>query len=110
MDKSIPDKPNGDLIMDIGKLRQAIDVIDANILDLINERLLLAAQIGDLKKQSSLQVLDKQREAKIMDRLLDKNKGPVSDKGLRNIFGAIITESRNVQSPDEPAKAERKND
>jgi len=97
MDKSIPDKQTGDLKTEIGKLRRAIDVIDGNIMDLINQRLLLAAKIGDLKKQGEIQVLDKGRETEIMDRLLEKNKGPVSNDGLRNIFSAIIAQGRNVQ-------------
>jgi chorismate mutase/prephenate dehydratase len=97
MHKSIPDKRTGDLNTDIGKLRQAIDVIDENIMDLINQRLLLAAQIGSIKKQSGIQIADKRRETKIIDRLLEKNKGPLGDDGLRNIFSAIIAEGRNVQ-------------
>jgi chorismate mutase/prephenate dehydratase len=97
MHKSIPDKPTGDLNTDIGKLRQAIDEIDENIMDLINQRLLLATQIGGLKKQGGIQIKDKQRETEIMDRLLGKNKGPLDDDGLRNIFSAIIAQGRNVQ-------------
>ena len=97
MHKSIPAKPSGDLKTDIGKLRQAIDEIDENIMGLINQRLLLAAQIGGLKKQSGIQIKDKQRETEIMDRLLQKNKGPLGDDGLRNIFSAIIAQGRHVQ-------------
>jgi chorismate mutase/prephenate dehydratase len=97
MDKSIPDKRTGDLNTDIGKLRQAIDVIDENIMDLINQRLLLAAQIGGLKKQGDIQIIDKRRETEIIDRLLEKNKGPLGNDGLRNIFSAIIAQGRNVQ-------------
>jgi len=97
MDKSIPDKPTGDLNTDIGNLRQAIDVIDENIMDLVNQRLLLAAQIGGLKKQGDIQIVDKQRETEIMDRLLEKNKGPLGNDDLRNIFSAIIAQGRNVQ-------------
>ena len=97
MRKSIPAKPSGDLKTDIGKLRQAIDEIDENIMGLINQRLLLAAQIGGLKKQSGIQIKDKQRETEILDRLLEKNKGPLGDDGLRNIFSAIIAQGRHVQ-------------
>ena len=99
MPKSIPDKPTGDLNTDIGKLRQAIDEIDENIMDLINQRLLLAKQVGDFKKQGGIQITDSDREKEIMSRLLEKNNGPMSDNGLRNIFGAIIAEGRNVQRP-----------
>jgi chorismate mutase/prephenate dehydratase len=97
MHKSIPDKETGDLNTDIAKLRQAIDTIDESIMDLINQRLLLAAQIGGLKKQNDIQIADERRETEIMDRLLGKNKGLVSNDGLRHIFSAIIAEGRKVQ-------------
>ena len=97
-------KPVGNPESDIGKLRQAIDVIDEKILDLINERLSLAKQIGDLKIHAGIQILDSGRETEILERLLEKNKGPMGGAGLRNIFNAIIAEGRNVQSADSPKK------
>ena len=100
MDKSITDRPGDDPSGDIGVLRQAIDEIDEKILAFINQRLSLAKQIGDFKKQSGLQITDSEREKEIMNRLLEKNKGPLRADGLRNIFGAIIVEGRNVQRTD----------
>ena len=97
MDKSNTDKPGGNLDADIGLLRQAIDEIDEKIMDLINQRLSLAKQIGDVKKQGGIQITDNAREKEILNRLLEKNKGPMRADGLRNIFGAIIAEGRNVQ-------------
>ena len=97
MNESNTYKPGGNPKADIGKLRQAIDVIDEKILDLINQRLSLAKQIGDLKKQDDIQILDSGRETEILKRLLEKNNGPMGADGLRNIFGAIIAEGRNVQ-------------
>jgi chorismate mutase/prephenate dehydratase len=100
MDKSNTDRPGGDPGADIGVLRQAIDEIDEKIMDLINQRLSLAKQIGDFKKQGGNQITDNEREKEIIDRLLEKNNGPLRDDGLRNIFGAIIAEGRNVQRTD----------
>ena len=97
MDKSITDRPGGDPSADIGVLRQAIDEIDEHIMDLINQRLSLAIQIGDFKKRAGIQITDSEREKEIMGRLLEKNNGPMGADGLRNIFGAIIAEGRNVQ-------------
>lgn len=97
MDKSTPYKGAGDPKTNIALLRQAIDEIDDKIMALINQRLLLAKQVGDFKKQDGIGITDSHREKEIMNRLLEKNKGPVSDNGLRNIFGAIIAEGRNVQ-------------
>jgi chorismate mutase len=88
----------------ISALRLAIDEIDEKIMDSINRRLLLAKQIGNIKKKGGIQIADRQREKEILDRLLEKNNGPVSDKGLRNIFGAIMIEGRNIQGPDAPEK------
>ena len=97
MDKPNKDNATDDLNADIRALRKAIDQIDGKMLDLINERLLLAAQIGRYKKQCGTQVTDSRREKEIMRRLLEKNNGPLRDDGLRNIFSAIISEGRNVQ-------------
>ena len=98
MNESNTHKPGGSSAADIGMLRQAIDGIDEKILDLINERLSLAKQIGDLKKQAGLQILDSGREEEILERLRKRNKGPMGAEGMRNIFNAIIAEGRHVQS------------
>ena len=100
MDKSNTDRPDGDPKTDISLLRQAIDGIDAKILELINQRLSLAKQVGDIKKQGGLQITDCGREEEILDRLLEKNTGPIDADGLRNIFEAIIAEGRSIQHAD----------
>ena len=100
MNKSNTYKPGGDPNADIGELRLAIDEIDEKILGLINQRLSLAKQIGDFKKQSGLQIKDSGREKEILNRLLEKNTGPIDADGLRNIFEAIIAEGRNIQCTD----------
>jgi chorismate mutase/prephenate dehydratase len=104
MDKHSPDKRSEDPNTHIGRLRLSIDEIDEKILELINQRLSLAKKVGNFKKQGGIQIKDRNREKEIMERLLEKNNGPVSDDGLRNIFDAIIAEGRNVQSTDEPEK------
>ena len=97
MNKSNSCRPGDDSKADIGMLRQAIDEIDEKILDLINQRLSVAKQIGDFKKQGGIQIADSGREKEILNRLLKKNKGPLGVDGLRNIFEAIIAEGRTVQ-------------
>ena len=97
MDESNTYTPDGRPNSDVGKLRQAIDDIDEKILDLINRRLSLARQIGNLKKQGGIQIKDSGRENEILRRLQEKNNGPVGADGLLNIFNAIIAEGRNVQ-------------
>ena len=100
MTKSNTHRPGGDPKADINMLRQAINEIDEKILDLINQRLSVAKQIGEFKKQAGVQIKDSGREEEILNRLLAKNNGPVGADGLRNIFEAIIAECRNVQRRD----------
>ena len=97
MNKSNKHRPGSDSRKDIGALRQSIDKIDEKILNLINQRLSLAKQIGDFKKQDGIQITDSGREKQIFNRLQKKNNGPMSAEGLRNIFEAIIAECRNAQ-------------
>lgn len=104
MPESVSDSPGGISNTDIAKLRSAIDQIDEKILDLLNRRLILAKQIGGLKKQSGLRITDSGREKKIIDRLLRKNNGPLDDDGLRHIFATIILESRSIQKTERQPK------
>lgn len=91
-------------LSDISKLRLAIDEIDAKILGLVNQRLLLARQIGTAKKQSDIQIVDRGREKEIVERLLRSNKGPLDANGLQRIFEAIIAAGRRVQKTDRGPK------
>jgi chorismate mutase / prephenate dehydratase len=100
MAESTPNLTGGRPHADISKLRLAIDEIDEKIMDLINRRLRLAQQIGRVKKQGGLQVSDLRREKEIIDRLLQKNRGPLDDDGLEHIFATIITEGRKIQNTD----------
>ena len=104
MPDSTLDKHDSQLQSDISTLRMAIDEIDAKILDLINQRLLLAQQIGAAKKQGGIQVTDRQREKNILDRLRRKNNGPLDGDSLQGIFEAIIAAGRSVQTTGRESK------
>ena len=97
MNKASKNNTNDDFKADIRALRDGIDEIDEKILDLINERLLLAEQIGQIKKRRSCQIVDDPREKEIMNRLLKRNKGALHDDFLRKIFTAIIAAGRDMQ-------------
>lgn len=67
---------------DIPILRKKIDAIDAQILELINRRLVAARAIGRIKQQTGKVVVDKGREAEIFQRLSSLNKGPLKTGAL----------------------------
>ena len=77
--------------------RAEIDEIDQRLLDLLNQRARIAENIGKLKRQHRMPVLDGNREAQVIHRLRSQNQGPLDTRGLAAIFRSIIRESRRIQ-------------
>ena len=80
-------------------LRSRIDQIDEQLLELINERVSTAVQIGADKATRGEAVYRPEREAEIFRRLLERNEGPVSDEGVRTIFTEIVSCARSAEAP-----------
>lgn len=95
-DRENENRDGGD---EIQPLREGIDAIDAEIVELINRRLLLGKEIGRIKGVKGDEVLDKSREIEIMRRLSALNQGPVKETVLHYIFSVIIAASREIQKP-----------
>ena len=77
--------------------RAEIDEIDQRLLDLLNQRARIAENIGKLKRQHRMPVLDGNREAQVIHRLRSQNQGPLDTRGVAAIFRSIIRESRRIQ-------------
>jgi chorismate mutase/prephenate dehydratase len=92
-------KPDEEYYRRLQELRVAIDTVDTDIVALINKRLGVSQDVGELKKQYANQVLDVSRENEIMKRLCDLNQGPVSNTVLQYIFSVIMAASRELQKP-----------
>ncbi|MBU1052406.1 MAG: prephenate dehydratase [Proteobacteria bacterium] len=82
----------------IDDLRNSIDKIDGKILGLINERLLLAKEIGKMKAKKGKKVLDIAREKAVIEKLKTLNKGLLGEQALNHIFSEIIAASRAIQN------------
>lgn len=81
------------------KLREEIRAKDREIVTLLNERAGLSLEVGEVKKERGQAVYDPSRESLIFEYLSQINKGPLSDKALRDIFREIISSSRALQGP-----------
>tara|TARA_Y100001934_G_scaffold245473_1_gene303771 strand:+ start:2049 stop:3122 length:1074 start_codon:yes stop_codon:yes gene_type:complete len=80
-------------------LRNRIDEIDLKLLELINERIKTAAEIGAEKASHGEAVYRPEREAEILRRLREHNTGPISDEGVRTIFTEIVSCARSAEAP-----------
>ena len=84
---------------DLSKLRSRIDQIDTRILELINERIEIGRKVGQIKKQTGGQILDRSREAAVIQNLFNINQGPATNELLQYVFNVIITATREIQRP-----------
>lgn len=80
-------------------LRDKIDAIDDQILDLLNERAGVVIDVGHLKEGSRSDFYVPSREQEIYARLIGSNKGPFPDEGVRRVFREIISASLNLEQP-----------
>jgi chorismate mutase len=78
-------------------LRSAIDAVDMRIIDLLQERATLAREIGQVKRELGLPILDPAREDKILRKLSAGQKGPMETGQLVRIYEVIMAESRRLQ-------------
>ena len=86
---------------EIGDWREKIDSIDQHIVDLINQRLGYAIEIGRVKRATGRQVRDVARERALIERLQSLNDGPMSDEAIADLFARIIAEARILEGGDE---------
>ena len=83
--------------MDLDHWRARIDEVDARLLQLINERLEYAVEIGKIKQAEGRQIRAPERERQVLARLVQSNSGPASARAVEEIFGRIMQEARDLE-------------
>ena len=79
------------------KLRNQIDDIDDQILNLMNTRTKIAVKIARIKQTSKQAIETPQRENEILNRIKVKNKGPFPNTGLERIYQTVFKYTKTVQ-------------
>lgn len=82
------------------QLRSEIDDIDSRILELIKNRIMIALQMGDLKKEQGRVVRDTARETQVLERIeaLNSQSEPrIAEEDLRTLYSHLMTICLNVQ-------------
>lgn len=83
--------------MKIEDWRNRIDELNGELIALLNKRATYATEIGKLKKELGLPVLDASREQAVLDRVGSMTKGPLSSDSIKRIFQVIMEETRKVE-------------
>lgn len=80
-------------------LRQGIDAVDDQIIELLNQRASIAQEIGVIKARAAQRAYAPDRERQVLERLVARSKGPLTEGGLRLIYKEIISASLALESP-----------
>lgn len=78
-------------------LRVQIDKLDLQILDLLNKRAAVAAQIGKVKSELGGEVFSAAREEEVLANVQSNSKGPLQPVSVRAIFRELISGCRALQ-------------
>ena len=87
-----------DALVELAGLRDGIEDIDREIVDLLARRITLARQVGAVKRRAGLPTLDPPREAAVVRRAgaLAREAG-LEDEDVRYLFWHVIGMSRRAQ-------------
>ena len=78
--------------------RAAIDVLDGQLLQLLNLRAKLACELGRVKREAGMEIVDPEREQQVLARVCQRNDGPLDQGAITRIYASIIQEARRVQA------------
>jgi chorismate mutase len=86
--------------MTIEELRQRIDRLDEQLVELLNERAHCALEIGKLKKSLGLEVYQPDREAEVLRHVRShgmETSSPLEGDAIVRVFERIIDEARRIE-------------
>lgn len=88
------DDADGDYLQQLSKLRVKIDDYDSKLLDVIGQRMKVAEDIGALKKEKNVAVLQNKRWNEILERMVNEGaQRGLSEEFIVQFFKAIHQES-----------------
>ena len=85
--------------MDLHSIREQIDRLDGQLVQLLNERLTLAAEIGKLKRSQGGQIYVAEREDAVLRKVTAQNQGPIKQEALRAIYREIMSAAIALEKP-----------
>jgi chorismate mutase / prephenate dehydratase len=78
-------------------LREQIDAIDAQLLNLLNARARIAQEVGHVKAETNAPVFRPEREAQVLRAVAARNPGPLMAFDVQTIFREIMSACRALE-------------
>jgi chorismate mutase/prephenate dehydratase len=83
----------------LSELRRQIDALDEQLHALLNERARLAASVGAAKQHSAAEFYRPEREAQVLRRALERNRGPLRDEQVVHLFREVMSACLAQEEP-----------
>ena len=97
-----PESKSASARAELSRLREEIERVDRDIIDLISKRVGLARAVGAAKRAAELPTLDPAREAAVIRQVgVLAREAKLVDDDVRQIFWLIIGLSRRAQMEDD---------
>ncbi|WP_210545216.1 prephenate dehydratase [Rhodoferax sp. PAMC 29310] len=88
---------------DLADLRVQIDGIDRQLLSLLNQRALVAEQVGEVKKRDGTAFFRPDRVAQVIDKIQTANPGPLKNSHVTAIWREIMSACLALEAPQRVA-------
>lgn len=85
--------------MELGPIREKIDSLDKQLVELLNQRLALAAEIGKVKRSAGGQIYVAEREDAVLRKVIAQNQGPIKNEALQAIYREIMSAAIALEKP-----------
>jgi len=85
--------------MSLEPIREKIDALDAELVALINQRLVLAGEIGRIKRLTGGEIYVPEREDAVLRKICARNGGPIKTEALRAIYREIMSAAIALEKP-----------
>lgn len=85
------------------QLRNQIDSLDKQLLELVNQRALVAEQVGELKKKEGSTFFRPDRVAQVIEKIKTYNPGPLKGAHVAAIWREIMSACLALESPQRVA-------
>jgi prephenate dehydrogenase len=93
-------------VSELAELRGQIEALDRQLLELLNRRLELVAAVRRQKDAAGERWIDPEREAELLTMLVEANPGPLSERGVRALFSAVLDVLKQEVAAERPARAQ----
>lgn len=84
-------------MIDLGKLRSEIDVIDRQIVELFEKRMEICGEVAEFKIETGKKVFDREREKSKIETLTQLAHNDFNKHGIEELFLQIMAMSRKLQ-------------